>query len=142
MRTVTIGILAKQAGVGAGTLRYYEALGLLAPAGRSASGYRLYHRTELKRLRFIRRAQELGFSLEEIAELLKLSQQSSARAADVKRLTETKIADIDRRIQDLERMRRGLQALAGRCHGRGSVADCPILAALNADDEFAIEELS
>lgn len=141
MQTVTIGTLAKQAGVGAGTLRYYETLGLLAPAKRSASGYRLYYQKEIKRLRFIRRAQELGFSLDEIAVLLDLSQKTSAQAADIKRLTEEKMADIDRRIKDLERMKQGLQALAQKCHGRGSVAECPILAALNADDEPGVEVL-
>lgn len=136
MQRVTIGALAKQIGVGAGALRYYEARGLLVPAGRSRAGYRLYDRQELKRLRFIRRAQELGFSLEDIAVLLKLSQNRSARAADVRRITAEKMADIERRIKDLERMKGGLQALAEKCDGQGSAIDCPILAALNAEDDW------
>ncbi|MHB1566332.1 MAG: MerR family DNA-binding protein [Acidiferrobacter sp.] len=136
MQRVTIGALAKQIGVGAGALRYYEALGLLVPAGRSRAGYRLYDQKELKQLHFIRRAQELGFSLEEIAVLLKLSQNRSAQAADVRRITAEKMADIERRIKDLERMKCGLQALAGKCDGQGSVIDCPILAALNADEDL------
>ncbi|HUW98374.1 MAG TPA: MerR family DNA-binding protein [Acidiferrobacter sp.] len=141
MQAMTIGTLAKKGGVGTGTLRYYERLGLLAPATRSPSGYRFYQREDFKRLRFIRRSQRLGFSLEEIGVLLKLSQNAGAQAADVKRLTEEKVADIDQRIKDLELMKRGLSALAQSCHGHGPVADCPILAALNADDEPAVEVL-
>ncbi|MHB1515342.1 MAG: MerR family transcriptional regulator [Acidiferrobacteraceae bacterium] len=131
MQTVTIGALAKQAGVGAGTLRYYERLGLLPPAGRSPSGYRLYHVTDMKRLRFIRRAQELRFSLGEITLLLKLNQERNAQAADVRRLTEEKLSDIAERIYDLKRIQQALQALARQCHRKGPAADCPILAALN-----------
>ncbi|HQU16277.1 MAG: heavy metal-responsive transcriptional regulator [Chromatiales bacterium 21-64-14] len=134
MQTMTIGTLAKQAGVGAGTLRYYERLGLLAPPQRTAAGYRVYQPAAARRLRFIRRAQELGFSLEEIAALLGMSENPGASARDVKRLTKEKIADIESRIRDLDRMRRGLETLAGHCSGRGSTADCPILAALNQDD--------
>ncbi|WP_298140095.1 heavy metal-responsive transcriptional regulator [Acidiferrobacter sp.] len=131
---VTIGVLARRAGVGTGTLRYYETLGLIKPAGRSGGGYRIYHEGELRRLRFIRRAQELGFSLEEVATLLALSETGGARAADVRRLTREKLLDIDRRIRDLERMKAGLERLTGRCNGEGPASECPILAALNADD--------
>lgn len=132
MAMVTIGVLARRAGLGAGALRYYEALGLIAPAGRSAGGYRMYRDEDLRRLRFIRRAQELGFSLDEVAVLLQLSERHGARAADVRRLTREKLRDIDRRIQDLERMRRGLEHLSERCDGDGPASECPILAALNA----------
>lgn len=131
--TLTIGALAKRAGMGAGTLRYYETLGLLAPPVRSPSGYRLYQADDLKRLRFIRRAQELGFSLDEIAVLLALSQRSEAQAAEVKQLTVEKLADIDHRIQDLERMKQGLLALSEHCSGQGPASTCPILAALSGD---------
>ncbi len=131
MQTVTIGALAKQAGLVPGTLRYYESIGLLQPVGRSPSGYRLYHRADMQRLRFIRRAQELGFSLEEVALLLNLSHERGAQAADVRRLTEEKLSDIAERIRDLKRIQRALQVLVGQCHGKGPAADCPILAALN-----------
>lgn len=131
MQTLTIGVLAKQADVGAGTLRYYERLGLLSPAGRSGAGYRLYHATDLQRLRFIRRAQQLGFSLEQIALLLKLSQDHDAQAVDVRRVAEDKLADITERIRDLQRIQEALRALAARCHGDGAASHCPILAALN-----------
>ena len=129
---VTIGVLAKRAGMGTGTLHYYETLGLIAPVGRSRGGYRMYRDEDLRRLRFIRRAQELGFSLDEVAALLRLSESHGARAADVRHLTLEKLRDIDRRIRDLERMKQGLERLSGRCHGEGPASECPILAALNA----------
>ncbi len=137
---VTIGVLAKRAGMGAGTLRYYETLGLIEPAGRSRGGYRMYRDEDLRRLRFIRRAQELGFSLDEVAALLRLSESRGARAADVRSLTREKLNDIDRRIHDLERMKQGLERLSGRCQGDGPATECPILAALNAPeaDEVAL----
>ena len=128
---VTIGVLAKRAGMGAGALRYYETLGLIQPAGRSRGGYRMYRDEDLRRLRFIRRAQELGFSLDEVAALLRLSERPGGRAADVRRLTREKLRDIDRRIHDLERMKQGLERLSGRCRGEGPATECPILAALN-----------
>jgi len=134
MNTVTIGKLAKEAGVGAGTLRYYERLGLIVPAERTAAGYRVYDRATARRLRFIRRAQTLGFSLEEIRGLLALSDNPDASAAEVKRLTREKIADIETRLRDLERMREGLRSLESCCSGHGSTTECPILAALNRDD--------
>jgi Cu(I)-responsive transcriptional regulator len=130
MRQITIGKLAKDIGIGAGALRYYERLGLLPAATRSASGYRMYGADAATRLRFIRRAQALGFSLEEIAELLALSDNPRARARDVKRVTRAKIADLDRRIDALKRMKRGLAALEARCSGHGVTGECPILAAL------------
>lgn len=134
METMTIGALAKQAGVGAGTLRYYERLGLLAPEQRTAAGYRVYRRDAARRLRFIRRAQALGFSLEEIAALLALSDNPRGRAREVKRLTAEKIRDIESRLRDLRRMKQALSELADHCSGRGSTAECPILAALNRED--------
>lgn len=139
METMTIGVLAKEAGVAAGTLRYYESLGLVAPSGRSRAGYRLYPRDEVRRLRFIRRAQELGFSLEEVAWLLKVHGTPSAQAAEVKRLTQEKLADIEGRIRDLERMRRGLKSLDDQCRGEGAATGCPILAALAGNDQIAAD---
>ncbi len=134
MQTMTIGTLAKRAGVGAGTLRYYERLGLLQPEERTPAGYRVYRSDAARRLRFIRRAQALGFSLEEIAALLALSDNPKGRARDVKRLTAEKIRDIDARLRDLQRMKEALEELADHCDGHGSTAECPILAALNEDE--------
>jgi len=129
---LTIGKLAKEVGLGVETLRYYERRGLVAPRKRTASGYRLYDPEALRRLRFIRRAQALGFSLDEIAELLALSDRPAENAGEVKRLTQAKIDDIEARIRDLERVKAALQALEVRCPGHaGTTAECPILAALN-----------
>lgn len=128
--TMTIGRLARGAGVGAETLRYYERLGLIRPQRRTESNYRLYGIEAARRLAFIRRAQALGFSLEEIRELLSLHHRADAGAAEVKAIAERRIREVEARLDDLERMRDGLQALAAQCNGQGSADDCPILAAL------------
>lgn len=127
-----IGQLAKQGGVGIDTVRYYERSGLLSPRERSAAGYRRYNTLDLARLRFIRRAQSLGFALQEIKELLDLSEQSDV--ARVKRSAEVKLEGIDARIAALNRMRTGLATLIAQCPGHGRAADCPILGALTSAD--------
>ena len=132
MENLTIGKLARQANVGVETLRYYERRGLIEPQRRTDAGYRLYDDDARRRLQFIRRAQTLGFSLDEIAELLSLSNQPTASAADVKRLAQAKIDDIEARIRDLERMKTALSSLEDQCPGHaGTTAECPILAALS-----------
>lgn len=132
MENLTIGKLARQVDLGVETLRYYERRGLLEPQRRTESGYRLYSNDARQRLQFIRRAQVLGFSLDEVAELLSLSDRPGQSAAEVKRLTQAKIADIETRILDLERMKSALSALEAQCPGHaGTTAECPILAALN-----------
>src|SRR5882757_3457142 len=128
MEALGIGQLAKRGGVGIDTVRYYERNGLLAPRSRLASGYRRYGELELARLRFIRRAQALGFTLKEIKELLALSAQRDV--ARVKRSAQAKLTDVKSRIDALERMRDGLAALIEACPGHGRAADCPILRAL------------
>ena len=136
MSTLTIGKLAKQANMTVETLRYYEHRGLITPQRRTSAGYRLYLPNALHRLRFIRRAQSLGFSLDEIADLLSLSDKPAESAGDVKRITQARISDIESRLRDLERMKTALSDLERRCTGhRISTADCPILAALNQDDQ-------
>jgi len=132
---MTIGQLAGEMGLAAETLRYYERRGLVTPSARSDSGYRLYGDGARERLRFIRRAQALGFSLDQVAELLALSDSPEADAGAVKALTEERIADIEARIRDLEHLRDGLRALSEQCPGHGSTADCPILGALNRDGD-------
>ncbi len=129
---VRIGALAQRVGVATETLRYYERLGLIAPAGRSAANYRLYGEVAERRLLFIRRAQALGFSLEDIGELLSLHHRSEASAAEAKRITEARLREVEAKIRDLERMRRGLAELSATCSGEGSAAECPILASLAA----------
>jgi Zn(II)-responsive transcriptional regulator len=131
MSNLGIGQLAKRAGVAIDTVRYYERNGLLSPAGRLASGYRRYGEAELKRLRFIRRAKALGFTLADIRELLSLSDERSV--AKIKKAAEARLADVDRRIEELERIREGLHTLVKACPGHGRAEACPILNALNAE---------
>jgi DNA-binding transcriptional MerR regulator len=132
MEALGIGQLAKRGGVRVDTLRYYERNGLLAARSRLASGYRRYGEVELARLRFIRRAQALGFTLKEIKQLLAVSAQRDV--ARVKRSAQTKLKDVQARIAALERVRDGLATLVAACPGHGRAAGCPILRALTADE--------
>ncbi|APZ42690.1 heavy metal-responsive transcriptional regulator [Acidihalobacter ferrooxydans] len=134
-KLLTIGALARTERLAPETLRYYERVGLIEPTRRTASNYRLYGPEAKRRLRFIRRAQTPGFSLAEIGELLSLHARPEADMGAVKALTEEKISDIDQKIADLQRMRAGLDALAGQCPGHGSTAECPILGALLREDQ-------
>jgi MerR family transcriptional regulator, copper efflux regulator len=133
MEGLGIGQLAKRGGVGIDTVRYYERNGLLAPRTRLASGYRRYGELEVARLRFIRRAQGLGFTLKDVKELLTLSAQRDV--GRVKRSAQLKLLDVASRIAALERIREGLARLIEACPGHGRAADCPILQALTDGDE-------
>lgn len=126
MNALTIGKLARQAGVGIDTVRFYEREGLLPRANRSESGYRLYSADDVDRLRFIRRAKNLGFSLEEIAQLLDLNAGKGSRA-NVKRLAEHRLADLDQKLRELAAIRDALAKLVRQCSGQGSVKGCPII---------------
>lgn len=132
---LSIGELAKKAGVGIETVRFYERQGLLAEPERRASGYRQYDEEAVAVLRFIRRAKELGFTLKEIQGLLELRSNTSATRADVRRSAQTKIVDIETKIRDLQRIREALSALQRTCHGDGAASGCPILAALNGTSD-------
>lgn len=132
MPMFSIGQLAKRAGVAIDTVRYYERNAMLKPAGRLESGYRRYGATELKRLRFIRRAKVLGFTLADIRELLSLSDKRNV--AKVKRAAEAKLVDVELRLAELERIRDGLRLLVAACPGHGRAEVCPILNALNEED--------
>ena len=125
----TIGKLARAAGVAVDTVRYYERIGLLPQARRAQSGYRLYRSEDLRQLRFIRRAQTLGFSLQEIGQLLKLIEDEGDRA-DVRALAEIRLADIETKLQQFASLRDSLRHLVDACQGHGSVADCPIIEAV------------
>jgi DNA-binding transcriptional MerR regulator len=133
MSTLSIGQLAARSGVRVDTVRYYERSGLLAPAGRLASGYRRYGEVELRRLRFIRRAKSLGFTLDEIAGLLALSDGRDVRA--VKRAAQARLDEVERKLADLGRVRSGLRKLIAACPGHGRAADCPILLALSQEND-------
>lgn len=130
METLTIGKVASQAGVGIETIRFYERQALIDPPPRSASGYRLFPVSTVQRLRFIRRAKELGFSLKEIKELLILQSDPQATCGDIKKRAEKKLNDIDQRIHDLETMRNALKILLSACSSNETSAECPIMQAI------------
>jgi MerR family mercuric resistance operon transcriptional regulator len=135
MRPLTIGQVARQAGVGVETVRFYERQGLLQEPARRESGYRQYTEDAVARLRFIRRAKELGFSLKEIKELLALRVDPSTTCREVKEQAAAKIADIEAKISSLVRMKEALGKLATACRGRGPTSECPILDALDSEEE-------
>lgn len=128
---LNIGQAAARSGVSAKMVRHYESLGLLPAVHRSDAGYRQYGEKEVHTLRFIRRARALGFSMAEIAELLKLWQNKRRASADVKRIALAHVADLERRIAEMEAMKQTLGHLAHCCQGN-SRPDCPILTELAA----------
>jgi MerR family transcriptional regulator, copper efflux regulator len=135
VKSLTIGKLAKDAGVNLETVRYYERRGLLPKPPRStSSGYRQFPEDAARRLRFIRRAQELGFSLAEIGELLSLRVSRTSTSGAIRTRTEAKIADIDSKIRTLESMKKSLQRLTKACDGCAPMADCPILDSLDREE--------
>jgi Cu(I)-responsive transcriptional regulator len=121
-----IGEAAARSGVSAKMIRHYESLGLLPAVGRTDAGYRQYEDTQVHTLRFIRRARGLGFSMAEIGMLLKLWQNRRRASADVKRIAQAHVADLDRRIADMTAMKNTLERLMDCCHGDERPA-CPIL---------------
>lgn len=128
---LNIGEAAARSGVSAKMVRHYESLGLLPTVHRTDAGYRQYGEKEVHTLRFIRRARTLGFSMVEIAELLKLWQNTRRSSGDVKRIALTHVADLERRIAEMEAMKSTLKHLAHCCHGDNR-PDCPILTELAA----------
>ena len=123
---VPIGEAARASGVSAKMVRHYESLGLLGEVARTDSGYRQYSAAEIHTLRFIKRARDLGFSMAEIAELVSLWHDRQRASADVKRIAQTHVAELEKRIQAMQDMRRTLQNLLHHCHG-DERPDCPIL---------------
>ncbi len=134
METLTIGQVAKQAGVNVETVRYYERQGLIPEPPRRASGYRQYSTDFVKRIRFIKRAQTLGFSLKEITELLDFRIEHDTACDEVRIRAEQKVASIDEKIRTLERMKEVLDELIIACHHREPTSDCPILATLDSEE--------
>jgi MerR family mercuric resistance operon transcriptional regulator len=116
------------------TVRYYERRGLLARPPRTAAGYRAFAPEAVRRLRFVKRAQALGFSLKEIKDLLSLRAMPKAQCADVRARAAAKITEIDAKIRTLQAMRKALQRLTAACSGRGSVSQCPILESLDEEE--------
>ncbi len=124
--TLNIGQASAATGVSAKMIRHYEAIGLLPAAARTDAGYRRYDDAALHTLRFIRRARDLGFGLDEIAQLLALWADRDRASAEVKALAARHVADLSERIERMQAMQRTLQHLVGACHGDGR-PDCPIL---------------
>lgn len=126
-----IGALSAETGVNIETIRYYERIGLMPRAPRTEGRQRVYDRGHLRRLTFIRRGRELGFSLDEIRALLGLAHGKDLTCAEVKAMTEQHVAEIRRKVKDLKRLGRVLVDLAAKCGGE-AVPECPILDALSA----------
>lgn len=123
---MNIGAAARASGVSAKMIRHYEGLGLIPAVGRSEAGYRIYTEADIHRLRFIRRARDLGFSMAEIARLLSLWGDRERKSADVKQLAQQHIAQLQQRMAQLQEMVHSLQSLVGCCSGDDR-PDCPIL---------------
>ena len=130
----TIGELAKRSGIGLETVRFYERKGLIEEPPRTDSGYRQYPEEAVGRIRFIRRAKELGFALKEISELLSLRVDPDTTCADVREQTELKIADVEEKIRALQTIKTALEKLAVSCTGSGPTSECPILEALDSQE--------
>jgi len=128
-----IGTLAQRADVGIDTIRYYEREGMIPAPLRTESGYRDYRDTDVTRLRFVRRAKQLGFTLQEIRELLDLTASASDDMAGLNVRAQAKLDDVNARIDELVRVRDALQQLVAACPGHGALERCPIMAALSGD---------
>ncbi len=133
-KPLTIGRLARTAGINLETVRYYERRGLLQKPPRSSSGYRLFPADAARRLRFIKRAQELGFALKEIQELLALRISPGTSSAEIRKRAKAKIKNIEDKIKSLESMRRSLRKLTESCSGCTPISQCPILESLDGED--------
>ena len=128
-----IGEVASASGVSQRMIRHYEKIGLIAPAARRDSGYRDYDARDLHTLRFIGRARDLGFPIDEIGRLLELWQDRDRSSGDVKKLALARAAELKRKARQLDEMRRSLEHLAANCHG-DSRPDCPILMDLESGE--------
>jgi Cu(I)-responsive transcriptional regulator len=128
-----IGDLAQETGTKVVTIRYYEQIGLLSAPGRSEGNYRVYNEEHLGRLRFIRRCRSLGFTLDQIRDLLRLSSQENQECAEVDRITAQHLATIEQKIADLTRLQSEMRRLSACCQGNGLIADCRIIEALSPD---------
>jgi Hg(II)-responsive transcriptional regulator len=130
---LSIGDLAKATGAKVETIRYYERIGVLPAPARTAGNYRAYTEAHLNRLSFVRRARDLGFHLEQIQTLLRLSDDRSAPCAEVDRIAGAHLAEIDRKIADLKALRRELKDVVGQCRSGAAISECRIIEALAPD---------
>lgn len=132
--SLKIGEVAERSGVNLQTIRYYEREQLLPEPPRLPSGYRVYPDEMVRRLRFIKRSQEIGFTLAEIRELLSLRIDRGRTRADVRSIAEAKISDIEEKIRTLQAMKSALMHLTDKCSGHGPASDCPILESIDSDE--------
>ena len=132
---IGIGDLAKSTGTKVVTVRYYEQIGLLPLPSRTAGNYRTYGKEDMRRLRFIRRCRDLGFALDQIRDLLRLSSRKDEECAEVDRITAQHLIEIEQKISDLKRLAEELRRLNNCCQGRGIIADCRIIEALSPSRE-------
>jgi len=123
---MNIGALARETGIAAKTIRYYESVGLIAAPPRSGGNYRVYDDRDLATLRFVQRARSLGFSVREVGDLVALWQNRQRASADVRSLARAHLGEIERKLKELESMRATLDHLIKRCHGN-TRPDCPII---------------
>lgn len=135
MTHLTIGQLAKRGGVNLETIRYYERRGILPRPPRTGSGYRAFSDEAVRRIRFVKRAQTLGFSLREIEELLTLRARPGRSCASVQAKATAKIAEIDAKLRTLTAMKQALTRLVAACTGGAAVGECPILDSLDATED-------
>ena len=141
MATLRIGQLAQRAGVNIDTIRFYERQGILPEPPRRESGYRDYPPETVGLIRFIKRAQELGFTLREARELLNLRSVPRGICGDVLKHARSKVAQIDEKIRDLQAMRDALSKLIADCSRRGSIACCPIIESLAGESDGAVRRV-
>ena len=127
-----IGDLSRETGIKVVTIRYYEKTGLLPAPVRSDSGQRLYDAEAVARLRFVRRARELGFALPRIRELIEMSRRGGTDCAGVDRIAEAHLAEVEARVADLRALAEELRTIISRCHGAGDVGACRVIEALAA----------
>lgn len=132
---ISIGDLAKGTGTKVVTVRYYEQIGLLPVPSRTAGNYRTYSNEHMRRLRFIRRCRDLGFTLDQIRDLLRLSSQKGEECGEVDRITAQHLIEVEQKISDLKRLAKELRRLNNCCQGNGIIADCRIIEALSPSRE-------
>jgi MerR family mercuric resistance operon transcriptional regulator len=135
MHGLRVGEVARQADVNLQTIHFYERKGLLPKPPRTAANYRVYSDDAVQRVRFVKRAQELGFALKDIKELLSLRVRPGSRCEDVRQRALAKLREIDEKIETLQRMRKALTRLIRECAGRKPITACPILEALDSEDQ-------
>jgi DNA-binding transcriptional MerR regulator len=128
---MSIGDLSKAAGVKVVTIRYYEQVGLMPDPPRTGGNYRTYSAEHVRRLQFIRRLRDLGFTLDEVRDLLRLSSEKNQPCDEVDRITHEHLATVEMKLRDLEKLASELRRLSRRCRGGGRIAECRIIEALS-----------